>query len=67
MRNPNFDPLRFVRPLQVSDNARRVLIAEAAYFRSQKRDAQSGNPLDDWLAAEAEVDARLLFRPLRIG
>lgn len=65
MRNPNFDPLRFVRPVQASENARRVLIAEAAYFRSQMRGARPGNPLDDWLSAEAEVDARLLFRPLR--
>ena len=67
MRNPNFDPLRFVSTLQRSDNARRVLIAETAYFRSQKRGAEAGNPLDDWLAAEAEVDARLLYRPLRSG
>jgi hypothetical protein len=67
MRNPNFDPLRFVRPVCVTDNARRVLIAETAYFRSQKRGAEAGNPLDDWLAAEAEVDARLLYRPLRSG
>jgi hypothetical protein len=67
MRNPNFDPLRFVRTSQVSDNARRVLIAEAAYFRSQKRGAQAGNPTDDWLAAEAEVDARLKYRQLRVG
>lgn len=67
MRNPNFDPLRFVRPLEVTDNARRALIAEAAYFRSQKRGAQPGNPIDDWLAAEAEVDARLPYRRLRPG
>jgi Protein of unknown function (DUF2934) len=67
MRNPNFDPLRFVRPLQISDDARLVLIAHAAYFRSQQRGSQPGNPVDDWLAAEAEVDARLLKRPLRPG
>jgi hypothetical protein len=67
MRNPSFDPLRFVRPLQVSENARRLLIAEAAYFRSQKRGAQPGDPTDDWLAAEAEVDSRLLYRRLSAG
>jgi DUF2934 family protein len=67
MRNPTFDPLRFVRPMQVLENARRLLIEEAAYFRSQKRGAQPGNPTDDWLAAEAEVDARLLYRRLRAG
>jgi len=67
MRNANFDPLRFVRPLQVSADARRLLIAEAAYFRSQKRGSMPGNATDDWLAAEAEVDACLMYRPLRAG
>jgi Protein of unknown function (DUF2934) len=67
MRNPHFDPLRFVRPIQVSADARRSLIAEAAYFRSQKRGSKPGSPNDDWLAAELEVDARLLYRPLRPG
>jgi hypothetical protein len=65
MRNPHFDPLRFVRPIQVSVETRRLLIAEAAYFRSQKRGFKPGSPDDDWLAAELEVDARLIYRPLR--
>ena len=65
MRNPHFDPLRFVRPIQVSDETRRLLIAEAAYFRSQKRGFKPGCSDDDWLAAELEVDARLIYRPLR--
>ena len=67
MRNPHFDPLRFVRPAQLLAEERRLLISEAAYFRSQKRGARAGNPVDDWLAAEAEIDARLLYRPLRYG
>ncbi len=67
MRNPQFDPLRFVRPVQVSAEARRSLIAEAAYFRAQKRDSKPGNATEDWLAAEVEVDARLLYRPLCLG
>jgi Protein of unknown function (DUF2934) len=62
MRSPNFDPLRFVQPIYVSEENRRLLIAEAAYFKSQKRGARPGNPTDDWLAAEHEVDARLLYR-----
>jgi hypothetical protein len=67
MRNPHFDPLRFVRPLQVSADTRRVLIAEAAYFRSQKRGSKPGSPDEDWLEAELEVDARLMYRSLRAG
>jgi hypothetical protein len=31
------------------------MIAEAAYFRAQRRGFQGGNPVDDWLAAEADV------------
>jgi hypothetical protein len=67
MRSPYFDPLRFVSPLRISPEARHGLIAEAAYLRSKKRGAEPGNPIDDWLAAEQEVDARLMYRPLRYG
>jgi hypothetical protein len=35
------------------------MIAEAAYFRAQRRGFQGGNPLEDWLAAEAEIDGVL--------
>lgn len=60
MRTPNFDPLRFVRVVRVSEAVRHLSIAEAAYFRAQNRGAEGGDPVDDWLAAEREVDARLL-------
>ncbi len=33
------------------------LIAEAAYFRAEQRDFAPGQELEDWLAAEIEVDA----------
>ena len=46
---------RFVGPEQ-----RAALIAEAAYFRAEKRGFRPGHETADWLAAEAEVDARLL-------
>lgn len=39
--------------------ARRNLISEAAYFRAVQRGFAPGSELDDWVAAEAEVDARL--------
>lgn len=45
----------FVDPQQ-----RAALIAEAAYFRAEKRGFTPGNETADWLAAEAEVDATLL-------
>lgn len=38
---------------------RHQLITEAAYRRAEARGFVAGHELDDWLAAEAEVDARL--------
>jgi Protein of unknown function (DUF2934) len=32
-------------------------IAVAAYYRAQRRGFTGGDPVADWLAAEAEVDA----------
>ena len=43
----------------VTAELRRRWIAEAAYFRAQRRGFQGGDPLQDWLAAEAEVDRAL--------
>ena len=43
----------------VSAEGRRRMIAEAAYFRAQKRGFDGGDPVDDWLAAEREIDAAL--------
>ena len=33
------------------------MISEAAYFRAEQRGFSSGNELDDWLQAEAEIDS----------
>jgi hypothetical protein len=38
---------------------RHDIVAQAAYFRAQRRGFEPGQELDDWLAAEAEVDAML--------
>jgi len=38
-----------------TDGARQRLIAEAAYYRAEKRSFAPGCELDDWLAAEAEI------------
>jgi hypothetical protein len=35
---------------------RRVLITRAAYFLSERRGFCPGGEIDDWLAAEAEID-----------
>ena len=45
--------------ISVSEEARRAMIAEAAYLRAERRAFGPGNEEEDWLAAEAEVD-RLL-------
>lgn len=36
-----------------------ALIAQAAYARAEKRGFAPGSEMDDWLAAEIEVDQRL--------
>jgi hypothetical protein len=38
---------------------RRALIAEAAYFRAERRGFEPGHETEDWLAAELEVDTAL--------
>lgn len=43
----------------VSADERRRMIAEAAYYRALDRKFQGGDPVDDWLAAEHEVNQRL--------
>jgi hypothetical protein len=35
----------------------KALIAEAAYHRAEKRGFAPGQELDDWLAAEKEIEA----------
>jgi hypothetical protein len=43
----------------ISSEQRHVLIAEAAYFRAESRGFEGGDPVEDWLAAEREVDQAL--------
>lgn len=40
----------------LSDEERRQLIGKKAYFRAQQRGFAPGFELDDWLAAEREID-----------
>lgn len=39
--------------------ALRAMIADAAYFRAEKRGFAAGHELEDWLAAEAEIEQQL--------
>lgn len=44
---------------------RHTMIAEAAYFRAERRGFEAGHELEDWLGAEAELERSL--RPGRSG
>jgi hypothetical protein len=43
----------------ISPEERHRIIAEAAYYRAEQRRFLGGDPLQDWLEAEAEVAVRL--------
>ena len=45
--------------ITVSADTRRGMIAHAAYLRAERRGFTPGGEAEDWLAAEAEVDALL--------
>jgi hypothetical protein len=47
--------------ITISPEKRRLMIAEAAYYRAQRRGFR-GDPVRDWTEAEAEIDAQLLNR-----
>jgi hypothetical protein len=45
--------------LALTPEVRRTMIAEGAYLRAERRGFVPGHDTEDWLAAEAEVDALL--------
>jgi hypothetical protein len=47
---------------KIDAEERRQMIAEAAYFRAERRGFNGGDSVRDWCEAEAEVDARLRQR-----
>jgi len=47
------------RASRVPEEDRRRFIAEAAYFKAEKRGFSEGRELADWIEAEAEIDALL--------
>lgn len=56
---PDFNPLRFCVSTAITAGQRHALIAQAAYFRAERRGFRAGHELEDWLAAEAEVERQL--------
>jgi len=44
--------------VNVSDDERRRMVAEAAYYRAQQRGFTAGGEVDDWLEAEREITQR---------
>jgi hypothetical protein len=50
----------------IEPEARDAMIAEAAYFRSAHRGFEPGHEVDDWLAAESDIDAALARGDLSI-
>lgn len=40
----------------IDAGVRRAMIAEAAYYRAERRGFAPGQELDDWVAAEAEIE-----------
>jgi Protein of unknown function (DUF2934) len=49
--------------VDVPPEARHAMIAEAAYLRAERRGFTPGYDIEDWLAAESEVDALLSAGP----
>jgi hypothetical protein len=59
MQMRNFFPLRFSPPMIASESERQAIIAAEAYLRAERRNFAAGHEMEDWLAAEAELNARL--------
>jgi len=53
-------PDRSRRGKTITEEQRRSMIAERAYFKAERRGFVGGNPMQDWCDAEAEVDALIL-------
>ena len=43
----------------VTPEDRQLMIAEAAYYRALQRGFSGGDPVDDWLQAEQEINNEL--------
>jgi len=54
-----------VAKMLVEPTMRHAMIAEAAYYRAQRRRFAPDHELDDWLAAELEIDEMLVNARLK--
>ena len=43
------------------------MIAAEAYLRAERRNFAAGHEIEDWLAAEADVNARLAYARKLVG
>lgn len=48
-----------VAAINISDEQRMEMIAQAAYYKAEKRGFTGGDPSEDWISAELEIDALL--------
>ncbi len=55
---------RPVPPALIDQELRRGMIAQAAYYRAERRGFEPGHEAEDWFAAESEVDAALMLGAL---
>ena len=55
-RKPSIKTTSDLEQAGVSAEERHLLISEAAYFRAEDRGFGAGRELDDWLAAEIQID-----------
>jgi hypothetical protein len=53
------------REIPSFSESREARIAEAAYWRAERRGFGAGQELDDWLAAEREVDQDIAAKQAR--
>jgi hypothetical protein len=58
---------RPVPPGLIDQDLRRGLIAQAAYYRAERRGFAPGHEAEDWLAAESEVDTALMLGALPLN
>jgi hypothetical protein len=56
-----------VPPGLIDQDLRRGLIAQAAYYRAERRGFEAGHEAEDWLAAESEVDTALMLGALPLN
>jgi hypothetical protein len=47
----------------IHSGERQAMIAQAAYFRAERRGFEPGHEMEDWLAAELDVQQSLLHAP----